>query len=286
MKSFKFWLQTLCHPQGKTGVAVSLSVALLFVFMVNLVAYSYLRIQPPNTEMPQTKWGWAFRPVPDFVGINQLKSPVDTLLLGDSTCDKNLPAGAFADRLGGSAINLGNINESSFLTDAWMLGDYVNRFGPPRNVLISRSSPWGYVRQHDIEFMSAIPLAWGYWNQLGAVPDWKPGELRNLFITRYGVLYSNADILKDRLVKIWTIFNYPIHPVQPSREYTRGSHDPQGPFDINKHLPNFYYDQFNPNLDTTIALRYMSNLARAKHFQLYFAFQPEWDQALLIRRSQ
>ena len=264
------WLTKMFHPKGKTGVVVSILVAIAFVLTVNALAYQYLEAQPPRTD--------AFKSFSRFRGIQTWNTGVDTLLFGDSSCGVNLDTGTISDRLGGRAAKLtsGGI---PILMDAWLLSAYVERFGAPDNVVICHTAPTSYNRGHPIESIAAPPLPWNYWNELGVAPDWQEGELRELFITKYGVLYSYGDILRERLVKFWRLFRYTDKPRSPTKTYSIGSTKEQELMDISS-KGNYYAGEFSPSSDTTNAFSYMSNLAREKNFQLYILFQPEWDKAI------
>jgi hypothetical protein len=265
------WIEKILHPRGKTGIFVTISVAIVFVLLINTSAYYYLLDQPPDTSAY-----YCFR---YFRGIQTWDTGTGTLLLGDSSCMANLDNGAFADRLGGTAVNLGTTAQTSVLMDAWLLSTYIERFGAPRNVIVCRSAS-AYGASHTVEYMAAPPLPWDYWDELGVAPAWKRGEVKDLFVARYAVLYSYSDILKDRLVGVRSLFSNHVNPTPISKVYSRGSTSPQEQMDISKKLPDYYFRIFSASSDTTIAFRYMSDLAREKHFQLYILFQPEWDEAI------
>jgi hypothetical protein len=212
------------------------------------------------------------------MGIQTMDEGVNTLLLGDSTCRANLDTGAFADRLGGQTIELSVYGGMSILADAWLVSAYIQEFGPPDNVVVSRASH-GYHVEHTVELLAAPPLPWGYWDSLGLAPAWEGGESFELFATKYLVLYSYADVLGERLLRFWDLFDTTRRPAVPTNTYTRGSKYEDEIMDITDRktidaLP------FEPSLDATNAVRFMSDMAREKEFQLYFVFQPEWDEAI------
>ena len=165
--------------------------------------------------------------------------------------------------------------------DAWMLAAYIERFGAPRNVVLLRSAPSGYARGHTVEFMAGVPYEWGYWDRFGVAPEWKEGEQLELFLTKYGVLYSNSDILRDRMLKPWDAFTHGKVRVSPYNGYSMGSKLGKDTMNIQRRTPDHYFGPFKPSNDATNALSFMSNLARSKKFQLYILFQPEWDEAVL-----
>lgn len=175
-------------------------MAIIFALAFDLAGYKYIQAQAiSSVSQPIVMRTW--------LGIQKLDKPVDILLLRDSGCQYNLTTGPVADRLGGDVINLGNMAPTSILTDAWMLSAYISEFGVPKDVVVTRTSV-GYGAIHSIEFMANPLLTWDYWDDYGVAPAWKKGEIRQLFFDKYGVLYSDADILWERLLKVWDLFNY------------------------------------------------------------------------------
>jgi len=158
--------------------------------------------------------------------------------------------------------------------DGWMLSAYIKRFGPPRNVVLLRSLG-AYAIKYNLEFMRAIPFSWDYWDHLGLAPVWNGEAITKLFLTKYGVIYSDADILRDRLIKPESFPSNPL-PVTPNNYYTKGiTWGDQQP--LTEEQVRAY--TFAPCDDGTKALRFMSDLARRYHFQFYFILPPEYDVA-------
>jgi hypothetical protein len=268
LASFRSLLESARYTSSKKGIVISIIVAIIFALACNVVGYKYIQVQPIPSSVTQA-----------WLGVQKLHKPVDILLLGDSSCGANLVPGDVADRLGGRVINLGNTIGSSLLMDAWMLSAYTSEHGAPKAVVVARAS-LGYGFKHSIEFMANPLLPWDYWDTYGAVPDWQDGEIRELFITKYGVLYSDADVLRERLLNVWDLFNYSANPYGTSHSYSAGYKQPKEDMDINTRKPGFYFGKFYWSVDSTNAIKYMAGLARKYHFQLYFTLQAEWDEAV------
>ena len=144
------WMYRVTHPHGKLRIAITVFVAVILVIVINAPAYHYLQNYPPSTG------GSIFRLWDGFMGIQTMDEGVNTLLLGDSSCAANLDTGAFTDRLGGRTIDLSVYGGMSMLADAWLLSAYVQKFGPPDNVVVARASH-GYRVKHTVELLS-IPI--------------------------------------------------------------------------------------------------------------------------------
>jgi hypothetical protein len=275
LSSFRSLVASARYTSSKKGIVISIVVALIFVLASNLAGFQYIRAQPISSASHLVLNR-------DWLGIQKMDKLADIILLGDSSCLNNLAPGAVADRLGGKVINLGNNAGTSLLMDAWMLSAYIEKFGAPKAVVIARTSS-SYSVGHKIEFMSDPPLPWAYWDNYGAVPNWKDGEVRQLLIQKYGVLYSDADVLRERLLNIWDLFDCSASKYLPSmnnHSYLAGAPQEKEEMDIKTHTPAYYFGKFYPNVDSTNAIQCMVSLARKYHFQLYFTLQQEWDEAV------
>jgi len=270
-------LTRIAGPKGWAGIAATVCCVLATLLVLNTAAYYYLQEQPKSAHGPEAVIG-ARGPLSGWHGLIDLKEPVDTLILGDSEAGVNLVTGPIADRLGGNIINLGNNAYSSLLMDAWMLEYYVQKFGPPRNVILLRSC-YSYQYSRILEFMAVVPLEWGYWDRLGTVPDWKAGELQKLFISKYAVLDSDSDVLTYRLMHPLDLFAQPYTKITPLSYYSKGTMIASTMKNYNREKWPWEFSPFRPSSDSMNALTDMSNLARSLGFQFYIAIGPEWDEA-------
>jgi len=276
-KSRPSLLKRIARPKGWAGIAATVACTFLTVVVLNLFALTYLVMQPYSSHGPE---GQGFRQdLPMWSGLIHLSAPVDTLILGDSAAWFDFLSGPVADRLGGTAFNIGTIAFTSLLSDAWMLQYHVNNFGPPRNVILLRSCV-SYELTHNLEYMSIVPLPWGYWDQLGPAPVWRAGEQRELqlaMLSQNFPLYSESDVLSYRLTHPMQLFSQPAISLLPYPVYSRGT---MVPAELEGLLENpVWTSPFTPSSDSINALRAMSDLATKFGFQLYIAVGPEWDRA-------
>lgn len=270
-------VRRVLRPEGCAGIGATIACILAVLVVFNSVAFYYLREQPRSSDGPEAVPG-AQATLPHWHGLMEFEGPVDTIILGDSTAGVNLVTGPVADRLGGSAINLGNNSYSSLLMDAWMLQYYIDKFGPPRNVIVSRSCN-SYEREHNLEFMSVVPLEWAYWDRLGVAPAWTSGEQAALFMSMYGVLTSRSDILAYRLTHPLDLLSQPYARNTPAPYYFMGITTASEFGNFTREKQPSFFGPFNPSSDSENALTAMSEQARELGFQLYFVLAPEWDGA-------
>jgi len=274
-------LSRIGRPKGWAGIAATVAFIIATLLVCNLIAYYYLEKQPTSSYGPEANQA-AYFTLPYWYWLIDSHTPVDTIILGDSAAHCNLLPGPIADRLGGNTISLANNAGSSLLMDAWMLQYYVDKFGPPRNVILLRNCS-AYEEQHNLEYMSVVPLKWGYWDRLGVAPNWKAGEEAKLFVSKYCVLYSRSDILSARLTHPLKLFAQPrskYRNPETDRTYSRGV-----PVTIASELDQIsrettpsLYSKFSPCSDSTNALKAMTGLANRLGFQFYIAIGSEWDK--------
>lgn len=272
-------LKRIARPKGWAGIAATVVCAFLIVLVCNVSAQVYLVLQPYSNHGPEADGMRQLLPV--WSGLTNLSAPVDTLILGDSAARSDLLSGPIADRLGGTAFQLATLVFTGLLSDAWMLQYYVNKFGPPRNVILLRSCG-GYEVMHNLELMSIVPLPWGYWDQLGPAPVWETGEERDLRLKKLAgefPLYSESDVLSYRLTHPMRLFSQPANYEMPYRNYSRSTMAPAEFGGLLDERPSWLFGPFSPSSDSINALRAMSDLATKFGFQLYIVVGPEWDEA-------
>lgn len=261
---------TITIPEAKSGL-IWLSVCLITILILNLLFYSYLDLQPPGikegvfTVYTKVKWH----------NLLELEKPVDNIILGDSASWAAILTGITNDRLGGTTIQLGNVGGSSLLMDGWMLQEYINRFGAPRNVILLRIAA-SYEFLHNLEFIAAVPLEWGFWTRYKLEPDWQNNELLDLFLSKYAVIYSNSDVLRKRLLRPHKFFSHNEEVIFPS-EYDGLNSNPQNIEKAVRQRPKEIYWPFHPSEDAKRAIKFISDLANIHQFQLYILLAPECD---------
>ena len=187
-------------PRSTKLIQIILSlVCPWFIFVLaNVGANLYLKNFPENRGywLIQQKWSM----------LLNLKQPVDWLILGDSSCNQGVIPQVLETELSGKAVNLCTIGDSLVLNNAWMLSQYIKKYGAPKNIiLVHVYDVW--AREINWTVTSQTPLAWGYWNQLEPNFQLSLPEKKEVFLNKYVPLYSQNTSLKkilqerDRLFK-------------------------------------------------------------------------------------
>jgi hypothetical protein len=177
-------------PASPRRIAILVAGVIGFALCVNVLALVVLRMHPTNGGhwILRQKWLILHR-APD----------VDTLLLGDSTCNQGVKPAVLSETLGGSAINLCTIGDMLAVNDVWMLEAYLRTHHKPRRVVIIHTADM-WQRDAGDRFamlLGEIPLEYGFWKHFALPLDLSVGE-RALFVAdRWVPLYSDEKTLRS-----------------------------------------------------------------------------------------
>jgi hypothetical protein len=145
--------------------------------------------------------------------LANLRQPVDWLILGDSSCNQGVVPRIIENELGETAVNLCTIGNLGVVNDLWMLEEYIDRFGPPGNVLIVHVYDVWH-RNIDPVLFGQVPRPWGFWSHhsLGQAlfEDQKVRE--NTFLEHYVPIYSQTRAIKTILRSVVTFQHNPLVP--------------------------------------------------------------------------
>ncbi len=257
----------IVEPVTKNSLFSSLIASVLVVFLINLAAIVYLKNNTTNRGywLLKEKWEMLFN----------LQQPVDWLLLGDSSCNQGVVPDIFDKKLEVKSINLCTLGNMSSLDDAWMLNQYIKRFGAPKNVLIVHTySAWD--SDISLSLIAKTPLDWGYWQQMEPPLSFDKKDTFQLFINRYLPLYSEnqtlASLIKD-----------PVSYYQLNRSFQL---DESGfmiweQADVEQvkkktewHIKTYSNKQFNLTKHNHQALETIAELAQQHNFNVYLANAP------------
>lgn len=256
------------------GVALG---TVLLVGVINFAALAYLDRYSPNLGywLLNTKWQMLLR----------LEQPVDWLILGDSTGNQGVASGVLRSKLGGTVLNLCTFGNALAVNDAWMLQTYINRFGPPRAVVIVHTYNVWHRETMD-EVLARIPLSWGYWNRLEPSIESNTKRLMNLFLLRYFPLYSQNESLAMPVRKPLTVLRG--HPPLSDDGFMHTSKAlPEAvKRDTVKHIEFTQKTAFEFSEINRRALDTIQELAERYGFDVYLANGPIYRELYEDRRFQ
>ena len=173
-------------PVTRKELALVIGLCVVLAAGANSAARWAVDTFAPNLgfRVYQTKWKQ----------LLALSEPVDWLVLGDSSANQGVDPEFLERYLGGRAINLATIADASAVVEAWMLEQYIARFGPPRGVvLIHVYDMWQRPIQYQL--LAETPLPWGYWNTMEPRVDMNFRQTMQVAEFRYLPLYARQDSL-------------------------------------------------------------------------------------------
>jgi hypothetical protein len=145
--------------------------------------------------------------------LEYLDEPVDWLILGDSSCNQGVMPSIFENELGETAVNLCTIGNLGTVNDLWMLEEYIDRFGPPRHVLIVHVYDIWH-RPLDPVLFGQVPRPWGFWNEhtFGSALFEDEAVREEAFLERFVPLYSQTRAITSILRMSLMLQHNPFKP--------------------------------------------------------------------------
>jgi hypothetical protein len=180
-------------PLAKIGIfALEVLGSLVVLVLLNYFALWYLGNYSINYGYWTIRQKWAL--------LGKMDAQVDWLILGDSSCNQGVSPSLIQEQLGETAINLCTIGNVTALNDVWMLEEYIQRFGPPKGVVIGHVYDI-WPRDLDPLILGQIPRQWGFWMEhtLGSDLLENPDLRSQLFQERYVPLLSQRLTLTSLL---------------------------------------------------------------------------------------
>jgi len=126
------------------------------VCVANLGVWYYLKEKPVNRAVSRVGQKWQM--------IEYLPRPVDWVVLGDSSCGQGIRPDILATELGGTAANFCTVANATVVNDAWMLQRYIEKFGPPKGVVLFHVfHVWERNADDFVKLFGQIPLQGNFW---------------------------------------------------------------------------------------------------------------------------
>ncbi len=169
--------------------------AVLLVLLFNCAACWYLERFTPNAGYLLIRAKWHL--------LATLKNPVDLLILGDSSGNQGVDPEVLEDSLGLTSVNLCTIGDALVLDDAWLLEEYLSRFGSPKAGVLMVHGYDMWSRDINMSVLSKVPGNW--WRQPPAMSLGMKDRVR-LYLNRYVPLYTENVSLSWLLQHPWKAF--------------------------------------------------------------------------------
>lgn len=271
-------------PTTVKEVVLTIVAVLVLVIIVNI---GWALVVPPSNKGGGTV-------IDKWEVLNELEKPVDWLVLGDSSGGAVVTT-VWDDLLGGTSVNLSTIGTVLVVNDAWMLETYIDRFGPPPNVLMVHAYDIWY---RNIHASSLGPVAkrvtWrGFYPSLTSLSSSETARvLMARFIGQYLPLYFE-DLTAPNLIRTpWRYKDFlDTRPRERTEGARRGARRGAAPAsksepdrilnDLSTHLGFVRANQLQPDpvlSDANArALDSIGALAEEYEFDVYLAYSPLYD---------
>jgi hypothetical protein len=194
--NLRFWEKYFTQPDKVTSILITIIGTIICIVIMNIVVYIGLFDSKIGQLGGVRKWNL----------LLNLNHPVETIILGDSSCDFGVLPDIVEEKLGGSAINLATGANYAPLYNAWMLDTYVKRLGAPRNVIIV-CTVRTYAVNASSDCVNQIALPWGFWENMEPKPSWihDRNTLFLIAMDKYLPLYSQKSAISGILGEPGTI---------------------------------------------------------------------------------
>lgn len=214
--------------------------------------------------------------------LGDLDSPVDWLILGDSSCSQGVMPEIFKSELNQTAINLCTTGDMGTVDNLWLLEEYIERFGAPKNVLIVHTFDIWHRNFNPVR-LGQVPRPWKFWEDHSFGTEFMSDkDVRNeTFIEHYVPLLSQNKtvrmIIRSTLVgknnpfkSMWAMTENGFVPAsEPKPEIVYAGEQQQVDFvSENPFTVSFINNQ---------ALQEMAELAERYDFNLYLANSPVFE---------
>lgn len=115
-------------PTDNATVRISVGGLLLFMLAANMLVMLALRSSTPNDGYAVIRKKWEV--------LQSQKEPVDILILGDSAISQGVDPEVLGKELGGSALNVATVADTTVIGDALMFDDYLTKHPMPKLIVM------------------------------------------------------------------------------------------------------------------------------------------------------
>lgn len=243
----------------------TLIIACAVVFLLNIASSHLLDLYSPNTgyRLIGAKW--------DILA--EIDSPVDVLVLGDSSGAHGIDTDFLAKKTGKSVLNLSTIAGLLSLNDYWQLKNYIARFGAPGCVIAVHAFDVWY-RHAKATAIAQIPL-----NPIEMVRELQYVHLGLKFLAKYLVAryfpsLAEKTSLQQLLMYPWKIKKQHFH-ITDTGFFPLSHAKPDTVLKDTEGLKKFLRkNKFKPSEENNYALKSMGELAKRNGFPLVIVNGP------------
>ena len=187
----------LASPVRPRVLLVLIAGTLALVLSANLLAGWYLDRYSTNRSYRIVSAKWEL--------LGQRTRPVDWLIVGDSSCNQGVVPEVLTAELGGTALNLCTVAGLLVASDAWMVEQFSQQAGPPRNVLVVHAPVVWTTPKTPMPLLAQVPRQRGWWNDVVPSPRLDRMEALRLEVSQFFPLYSESTTLATAIRTPWQV---------------------------------------------------------------------------------
>lgn len=199
--SYRMLTHERAVPTSKREIIITISATLVIFLAISMLFILYLKAYTTNRGY------WVIEKKWDV--LKNLESPVDWLVLGDSSCNQAIVIDVFMRELGESALNLCTVGPLTAVDDLWLLEAYMDRFGPPDNLLIMHTYD---SLTYDVTpiLLGKIPQKLYFWKESSVQPTLTIRDHVNYWLSRYFPVYTDFKTIQNIILspKTWFRSNF------------------------------------------------------------------------------
>ncbi|MGB0766091.1 MAG: hypothetical protein ACPGYV_00110 [Phycisphaeraceae bacterium] len=171
-------------------------IALGVLLAINFAAFALLDRFDPNRFRVQVEV--------KYDRLETAGAKYDSLILGDSTPNQGIMPSVLGKRVGGAWLNLATVADLQAVNGAWMLGRYIDAYGPPKRVILCHV-PEMWRRDLDPAAFVQTPFSIGQFDELDPPLNFAWDDRLWGAVTRYAPIYSKNTSLTEFAMKPWAL---------------------------------------------------------------------------------
>ena len=201
--------------------------------------------------------------------LRDLDTPVEWLILGDSSANQGVVPAQFQTEYGGRSVNLGTVGNVLLIDDVWMFQNYINKHGAPSHVVIVHVYDM-WAREASTSVFAHTP--WDYMGDVGMFPTLK--EKFELAWFRYVPLYQSSTQVFRALAAPTQMFSPPIAMANDGFTTASSPNPSAVKKDIESHSTGLLTDEFALSPTNDKAIDMLIQLADEHQIEVFIANSP------------
>jgi hypothetical protein len=187
---YKQYTHEVILPATKREVIVTLVGLILFILLLNAGVKWYL------TDYTSNRGYWVVREKWELV--ETIEEPVTWLVVGDSSANQGIVPALLPGAASGGGLNLATQGGFGVFDDVWLTQKYIDRFGPPENILVVHVYDIWH-RGQNAAMLAQLPFPQRVWIDYSPQVTLSNDQQMVYWLARYFPLYAENKTLTSLL---------------------------------------------------------------------------------------